>query len=202
MKSLKRLMILCVTFLTASCVSSMGPVDNVKITIPAQRIFQFGYSFVSPNEDGWEISQHDQFLLSIGKYGSIKNEFLLIFGAPLKIRESQLDEDFIELVRELQANDWDPSRFKILKHDVTSYVGKKTTCAHSHMLLEDQNALTEAGNRVFMMREVLSLTCIHPQNSKIAIKVTYSHRYPSGQRDPQILERAAWVLNSVEFSDL
>ena len=202
MKSLTRLMILCITFLAASCAATSGPIESARITLPAQRIFQFGYSFVPPNEEGWKISQRNKFLLSLGKNGPLRNEVLLIHGAPLKIRESQLDKDFIQLIREVQAKDWDSPRYKILKHDVTSYAGKKTTCAHSHILLEDQDALTEAGNRIFMMREVLSLTCIHPKNLKIAINVTYSHRYPSGQRDPQILKRAAGVLNSVEFSDL
>lgn len=158
------------------------------------------YSFVPLNEEGWEISLREQYLLSIGKKDSINNEVYLIYGAPLKIPEHLLDKDFIQVIREQQTKDWSSSRYEILKHDVSSYVGKSTTCAHSYMQMEDQEALTYSGNRVFMLREALSLTCIHPQHSNIAVNVTYSHRYPSGQRDPQFLEKAEKVLNSVEFS--
>ncbi|MGH7356949.1 MAG: hypothetical protein ACRELS_20510 [Candidatus Rokuibacteriota bacterium] len=88
-----------------------------------------------------------------------------------------------------------------MKHEVTPGAGKGTTCARSHRLVEDSQALTEAGNRVYMLREMVGLHCAHPKDKRIAVTVMYSHRYYSGRRDPELLEKASAVLNSVAFAD-
>jgi hypothetical protein len=201
-----RFAILSITFLTASCASISRPPENLKITLPAQRIFQLGYSLVPPNEEGWEISQRDRLLLSLGKLGTPRNEVIYLYAVVFKLKTFQSDEEFVGLVKEQHAMDTDSRRFKVLKHEVTSYVGKGTPCAHSHQLLEDHEALTEAGQRTYMLRETSSLTCAHPKNRdrewSLGVNVTYAHRYYTGHADPQFLEKAASVLQSVEFSDL
>ena len=126
-----RLTIIYTTFLIISCTSINKPIENVKITVPVQRLYALGYSFIPPNEEGWEISQRQKFLLSIGKKDSVKNEIHLIHGAPLKIPEHLIGKDFIQMIKERQAKEWSSPRYSILKHDVSSYSGKNTTCAHS-----------------------------------------------------------------------
>lgn len=192
----------CSLLILGGCAATSPPPEPTRITLPAQRISQLGYSLVPPNEDGWAISQRDRLLLALGKHGAHRNEVLVIHGAPFQLAAFQSDDDFVRLVRARQEKDTDPLRFKVVKHDVTSYPGKGTTCAHSHQILEDHEALTDAGSRVYMVREMLSLTCAHPQRRDVGINVTYSHRYHTGQRDPRLIERATGVLKSVEFSAL
>jgi len=202
MNLLKHLLSLCASLIIISCVPINKPIENVKITVPVKRLHAFGYSFVPPNEEGWEISQRAKFLLAIGKKDTAKNEVHLIHGAPLKIPEYLIDKNFIQMIKERQTKEWGSSRYKINKHDVTSYTGKNTTCAHSHMQLEDQEALTYSGNRVFMAREVLSLTCIHPKHPNVAVNVTYSYRHPFDQKEPKFIEKAEKVLSSIEYTSM
>lgn len=201
MKLLARFGSLGIAVLVGACAPVGTSPETTALTLPAQRIFQTGYSLIPPNEEGWVISQRDHLLLSLAKRGDRTNEVIIIFGAPFKLKEFQSNEDFVRLVKEGQEKDTDPLRFTVVKNDITSYAGMGTTCTRSHNLLEDHQALTDSGNRVDMIREMLSFTCAHPQDKRIGITVTYSHRYYKGQRDPQLLQRATRVLDSVEFSD-
>jgi hypothetical protein len=51
------------------------------------------------------------------------------------------------------------------------------------------------------MVDALSLTCRHPTNSAVLITVTYSHRFYPENRDPQLAEKAARVLRTLELVD-
>jgi hypothetical protein len=51
-----------------------------------------------------------------------------------------------------------------------------------------------------MLIEAYSLVCPHPQKN-IAIVVAYSHRYYSGQADPESAKKAATIFEAVEFRD-
>lgn len=154
-----------------------------------------------PSEEGWELSQRDAFLVSLGKRVGGTNEVVLVWGSVFKLPAFGSEAEFVRIVGDGMAGDEDPLRFRILRHEVTPRVGKGTTCAHSHRLVEDSQALTEAGNRVYMLREMVGLTCAHPKDKRIAVTVMYSHRYYTGRRDPALLEKAAAVLDSVEFTE-
>lgn len=195
-----RLAVLCVAILVTACASPARRPEEAPL--PGQRIFQRGYSFVPPDEKGWAISQRDTFLVSLAKRVDDTNEIVLVWGAVFKLPEFTSEEEFVRIVSDALKKDTDSVRFRLLKHEVTPGAGKGTTCARSHELVEDSQALTEAGNRVYMLREMVALTCAHPKDKRIGVRVMYSHRYYTGRRDPQLLEKASAVLNSVEFAEI
>jgi len=52
-----------------------------------------------------------------------------------------------------------------------------------------------------MRLEILTLVCAHPKNTQICVTVACSQRSYPGQEDPEFLEKATAVLNSVELTD-
>ena len=155
-----------------------------------------------PAEKGWEMGQRDALLVSLARRVGGTNEIVLVWGAVFKLPAAVGSEaEFVRNVGEWLARDEDPLRFRVLKHEVTPFAGKGTTCARSHRLVEDSQALTETGNRGYMLREMVGLHCAHPKDQRLAVTVTYSHRYYTGRGDPELLRKASAVLDSVEFAD-
>jgi hypothetical protein len=48
----------------------------------------------------------------------------------------------------------------------------------------------------------MELICVHPAKEKMAVTLSYSHRYHTGHRDPEFIEKAETVFQSLAFSKL
>jgi hypothetical protein len=96
----------------------------------------------------------------------------------------------------------DPDRYTLLQHEVVAYTEKETSCARSHQVIEDRTALKRSGERAPMVREILSLVCVHPSNKNMVVTLTYAHRYQPGYRDPMFIDNADRVFRSLAFSKL
>lgn len=183
-----------------SC-ASPGPKFQ-EIQLPPTRIAQKGYSLVPLNEKGWLVKGRNPVQLALGKRAENPDESFVIQTTLVKIGPYKTKEDFVRLVKDSQAQDMDPQRHKILKHDVTAYTEKATECAKSHSISEDNAAVRASGNKGVMILEVLSLSCAHPKDKSVAVFVGFSQRYYAGHRDSAFMDKASTVLSSLEFSDL
>ena len=173
-----------------------------EVQVPPERISQKGYSLVPLNEKGWLIAARNPYQLTIGKYGESRDETLAIQATLIKLQPFTTSEEFVRLVKEGQAKDATPGRFKMIKHEVIAYTAKGPNCVKTHMVTEDHAAVKRSEKIGYMVLEGLILTCAHPKNQSIGVNVTYSQRYYPEQKDSGFLEKALSVLNSVEFSDL
>ena len=191
--------VLCFAFLVSSCVPTLR---GVQVPIPSERIFQKGYSLVPLNEKGWVITRRDPYGLILGKNPDNPDETFVILANHTKLPAFKSNEDLVGLVKQEYAKNIDPSRLKIVIHEVTAYIEKGPNCARTHVVAEDHAALKRSGKRGLMILEELWLTCAHPKDNNIGVFVTYSHRYDRDQRDPKFLDKATMVLSSVEFTDL
>jgi hypothetical protein len=110
--------------------------------------------------------------------------------------------EFIDLVKKKESEGSDSSRFKLLKHDVAPYSQKEEYCVCSRFIAEDRAAKMRGGGVHLMILEIVSLTCRHPKNPRLAIDVRYSHRHYPDHGDPSLSEEAEKLFKGVEFTDL
>lgn len=186
--------VLSISLSVASCASFQS------ISIPPERIVQTGYSLVPLNEKGWRFGPRNPVHLVLGKVSDNPDESLVINSTIVKIRPYKTKDEFVQLVRESQADDTD-ERFENKQFEVTGYDEKGTDCAKSYAISEDKTASRRSGNTGTMIIELLSLTCAHPKNKRYAVYVGYSHRYYPGHKDDAFAEKAWIVMNSLEFTD-
>ena len=199
MKLLQGMGTLCAALLVASCVATQPRGQEVEL--PPKRLLQEGFSFVPLNEEGWVINQRKSNLIILGKYGKHPDQTFAISAGLIWLPPFKTTEEFVRLVKEGQAKDTDPQRFKTIKHEVTSYRKNGADCAKSHWVAVDHEPVRRSGQRGDMDAEMLTLVCAHPKDKKIGVNVFYSQRSNSAQGDPAFLEKATTVLNNVELTD-
>lgn len=181
--------------------ASTSPVME-ELSIPPTRITQKGYSLVPLNEKGWLVRGRNPVQLALGKLAENPDESFVIHATMVKVGPYKTKEDFVRLIKDSQARDTDPQRFKTLKHDVTAYTKNATECARSHSIAEDNAAARASGNKGIMVLEVLALSCAHPKDKSVAVYIGFSQRHYAGHRDSAFMDKANTVLSSLEFTDL
>jgi hypothetical protein len=139
--------------------------------------------------------------LALVKRGENPDETIAIQAIPFRLPVFKTNEEFVRLIKEGQAKDTDPRRFKIVKHEVDVYPKNGVACVKS-VVTEDNAAVKRSGKPGNMVLEALTRTCQHPKEKNVGVSITYSQRYYPEQRDPTFGEKATSVLNSVEFTDL
>jgi hypothetical protein len=200
MKLLTRLGMLCVFLIITGCASMQPQSQLQEVPTPPGRMLQNGYSFVPLNEKGWLIADWNVFHLTLVKVGKHPDETVAIQALPFRLPAFKTNEELVRLVREGQAKDTDPQRFKIIKNEVVSYPMKVTACARSYFLAEDRAAVKRSTRSGNMILEVSTLTCAHPDDRSVGISIIYSQRYYPGQGDPDFKKKAEEIIKSVEFT--
>ena len=200
MKLIYAVIIACCFMAIAACAPLQPRLQELQL--PPDRIVQKGYSLMPLNEKGWLIAGRNQYQVALAKLGTNQDETFAIQGMPFKLPEFQSKEEFISLIKEGQAKDTDPQRFRIKTHEVVSYPKKGSNCVKSYLVTEDNAAVKRSRTSGSMILEVLTLTCAHPKNTSVGVNVTYSHRYYPKQVSTEFIEKATNVIDSFEFSDL
>lgn len=200
MITFKKIGILSAALLVSSCALMQPRLPEIQT--PPDRIVQKGYSFMPLNEKGWLITTRNPYQLALAKRGTNPDETFAIQAIPFRLPTFATQEEFAGIIKEGQAKDTDTQRFKMLKHDVTNYLMSGTDCVKTHATSEDKAAVKRSGKSGYMLLEMLTLVCAHPNNKSVGISISYSHRYYPGQSDPEFVNKATSVLNSVGFSAL
>ena len=195
MKLLQQFVVCALILAITACASTRPALPEVKL--PPERISQKGYSLMPLDEAGWLIAQRNKYALALVKTGVNVDETLAIQASISKIPSYSTNQDFVNAIKDGQEKDTDPQRFKILKHDVTSFPMAGGDCAKSYLVTEDHAAIKRSGSPGIMILEALTLSCAHPSERSIAVHVTYSHRHYPGQDDPAFMEKGNALINSV-----
>ena len=181
-----------------------GPCNPQDSEIQKFRIFQENYSFVPPSDSDWSLHGRDvNAEVSLQKGGAGPNELNTIYAVRYKVPQFKTDQELVTKIMETEKkNLGDPNRYTLKEHTVTAYTEKETSCALSHQVIEDKEALlAKSGVRGPMIREILSLVCVHPREWNTAVTLVYSHRYQPGYRDPRFIDKANTVFQSLAFSE-
>ena len=197
MKLLNKLGVLILVLMIVSCAATKPSIPEVKL--PPERILLKGYSVMPLNETGWLIAGRNEYQFALAKYGMNPDETFALQGMISKIPAFNTNAEFLQVVRDGQAKDTDPKRFKITKHEVTLLPMAGVVCAKSHLITEDHAAVKRSNDSRDMILEALTLSCAHPSDKNFGIHVTYSHRHYPGNEDAAFVETGMSVLNSVEL---
>jgi hypothetical protein len=168
------------------------------------RLFLENYSFVPPVGDGWQIrgENADAEVSMANLTGGGPNQVDVVYSTRYQVPKFATIQDFIEKITEVEKkNVGDTSRVSLIEHEVTEFKGKKARCVLSRQVIEDkQTLLSKSGERGPMIREILSLACVHPAEQSTVVDLVYSHRYQPGHRDPDFPDKAAAVFDSLAFT--
>jgi hypothetical protein len=103
----------------------------------------------------------------------------------------------------------DPDRYTIIEHEIVPYTKKETMpgnfnslamCVVSQQVIADMQAvLLKSGGKGTLIRETQTLVCVHPTERDRAVVLNYSHRYQPGNRDPEFINKASQVFESIAF---
>ena len=197
MEQLQKIVVLCIAFFITACAATRPPLPDVKL--PPERISQNGYSLMPLNEKGWMIRGRDTYEFVLVKQGENPDETFAIQANLSKLSVFNTTTDFVRLIKEGQAKDTNPQRFKLLKHEVAPFPMKGIDCVKSSMITEDNAAAKKSGDTGDMILEALTLSCAHPSEKSVGIHVTYSHRHYPGQEDAAFIEKGESILKSVEL---
>ena len=182
-----------------------GPCNPQDSELQRFRLFRENYSFVPPSGAGWKLhGKNADSDVGLQKNGAGPNELNTIFAVRYKVPLFKTDQELVTMIMEVEKkNLGDPNRYALKEHAVTAYMKKETKCALSHQVIEDKKALlANSGERSPMIREILSLVCVHPRQWDTAVNLTYSHRYQLGHRDSEFTDKANTIFDSLAFKKL
>ncbi len=181
-----------------------GPCDPRHREFQHFRLFRSDYSFVPPaSVDGWQFiaGDYDADVSLINMHGKGPDEINVLLADRRRAKVFNTDQELIDKITDIQKKDvGDPGRVILKLHKVTAYQHRKTRCAYSHRVFEDRQALLASAERGFMIREILSLACVHPGQPDTVVMLSYSHRYHPGNRDLDFDDQAAALFESLAFT--
>lgn len=181
-----------------------GPCDPLHQEFQKFRLFRENYSFVPPSGDTWRLyGKTAESDVTLQEHGSSPDEANTVFAVRYEVPVLANAQELVNLTVEAERkNLGDPNRYTLTEHQVDAYMENDALCSLSRQVIEDKAALKRTGERTPMIREIMSLVCVHPSQSNMVVNLTYSHRYHAGYRDPKFIEKADAVFQSLAFSRL
>lgn len=169
------------------------------------RVYQPGYSFVPPTGAGWELHPgHQDADVTVQRFHAASGTLDTVYSTRWKTRRrvSRMSaEELAHFVEQTERkNLGDPDRYTLQAHEVSPFANAEARCAFSLQVIEDREALLPSGERSPMVREVRTLTCLHPRDPRTAVQLTFAHRHRAGEGDAQASEEATRVLRTLVFS--
>ena len=167
------------------------------------RLFEWEYSLVPPWTEGWEVhGRTKDWDLHVQDKRDFPNELNTFSSSRRQIPIINSSQELVAMTKEvMEKGHQDTNRYTILRHEVGVYKTNKAMCARSQLALTDKKALiSKSGKRGPMMRDVETLACVHPSNKNMVVMMVYSHRYQSGNRDAEFVEKASRTFNSLAFT--
>lgn len=173
------------------------------------RLFRDNYSFVPPSGSMWKL-RGKHVVGDIAPDMSMQEQgagpYELNTLSSMRFHETPFYETESELVAAIhdmeRRNFVDDERYTNLEHEVTAYAALEAKCSLSRRVLEDRRALlSRSGDRGPMIREIMELGCIHPSRSDVYVQLTYSHRHQHERGDPDFVDKANRVFESLAFSN-
>ena len=188
-----------------------GDCDPHDIEFQRFRFFAPDYSFVPPGAGDWEmrLPREGQDMLMLEQGGS-PNELNTLSSTRYQFPIINSHQQLVDTTREvMEYRPADSERYALIEHEIEPYAKKETTpvtfnslalCAVSRQTISDKLALlAESGERGLLIRESRTLVCVHPSESDMAVVLNYSHRYQPGNRDPEFINKANMVFESIAF---
>ena len=192
--------------LLSACASSLSPLEDV--SLPPERLALKGYSLLPPDEKGWQIMRRTRspiHVMLLNHRSENQDETLVIEASSNRIPEnSQFNEETLQLIREANARRLKASpRYKRLKGELALSRPQGMDCIRSYTLDEDYEAapVKASGKSGYMIIELVYISCFHPRDRLTGIRIDYSQRYYPNHQDPNFLDKANAIFNTIEVTN-
>jgi hypothetical protein len=197
---------------TTSCATSQ---EIRIIEEPPEKMYFDGFSLLTPNERGWLYTKSERAergLIAHRQKDGVGVNFLetafaewdenyfiraIIFAFP----NFEKDEDFLEFVKEKLINNQYRARINMLERHQKPFKADGKNCIQDYFRGKDLKAKKSSGNTDPMILEVMNFICHHPSENA-GLVFTYSYRYYSKNKDPDLKEKALAVLKNIEYSEI
>ncbi len=171
-------------------------------TASERRIQESGYSFAVPDEPGWLLAGRTAERVVLGRRGRYTDETVIISAMLTHLPPLASADALAAYVKTAEAQDTSPERFKTLTHTVVPDPGHGTLCARSRIVAEDHHPRKVSSRPGYMILEIASLTCVHPDDPTVGVHITYSQRYYPGHEDPKLANKTKRLFGSLRFSPI
>ena len=189
--------VLCIFILSESC----GQTKFNIISDPSKRLKILGVSILPPQEQGWHILYLSAYQLTIKKEIPDRDETYVVQVSLYKLSDIESEQEFLNIVSKGRANEPETGRFKVLQNREEMFHGREGYCMRFHTFSEDRSALLKSYKKVKMTLEMFGYHCQHPKNKNVGVIFEYSHRYYSGERNPNFEKQAENFLSQIKFID-
>lgn len=188
-------------FLTLLCFSFSAIADSFQVAEINKPYFIIGTKLISPNEEGWSVSQNSQSSITFGKKLSPSTDSLIANSNIFLINGFNDDKSFFEhIISEREKND-DKKRFKSLAVKNTYVELKGNSCIHYETLAEDHKSKSKS-NKSFQYFNTVGFFCRHPANKSIAVQYEVSFRSDSQELPKFVADIAEQFFNNAELIPL
>jgi hypothetical protein len=189
------------------------PSDWKVVQLPPERLVLKGYSLLPPNEKGWRMmsSTRSPYHLALTKPRTENYDKTIVYDETIVIEASsiqypennqfQFNEEMLQLIRESSAKKLKASpRYKRLKGELALSREQGMECIRGYTVDEDYEAapVKASGKPGFMIIELVYISCFHPKDRRTGIRIDYSQRYYPNRQDPNFLDKANAIFNTIE----
>lgn len=167
-----------------------------------ERLEQNGYSFMPPPEPEWFIADRTPDRIALARLGWVEGQTFLAEGSLLQLDDMRDPARLARYVKDMHERDLPRPRFRVQQHDVADVRIAGAQCALSHIVAEDRDPETGSNVVTAMLVETVGTVCIHPNDDRIGVSLSYSHRSFPEDRDRGFEAYATPLLQSQQFVPL
>jgi len=170
-----------------------------ELPVPPQPIKHNVFTILPPSEPGWVVANISQYNLSLAQKANAQDETYAIQVMLLKLPDFKNDEEFEKYIT--QAFESNTSEIRFINIDTTISLIKSNygNCVKNLSIAEDTQAIKQTNNSNNLILEIINYTCKHPTITNGGANFSYSHRYYSGHKDPELENKADILFSNFKF---
>lgn len=167
----------------------------------SERVRLTGFSVALPADLAWQPIRRQAFEVTLARnaagQGPSYAATASLIGLPLA---AATDEALLEFVKTTREQSVDRSRFRVVSDEQALSKDRPVSCVGYHTEVEDHGQ-ARGGGPVFAL-DIVGFTCVHPQDSNLAIDFSYCARAPLEAKLETRSQEARAFLQAVQFEKL
>lgn len=184
------LLLLSSALLVFACSSTKPPEEDTAGA--SLDLMQKGFLLSVPEEEGWSVVKKGDYKVLLTRSGVTGSYTIQSLVVSLPTFEE--DGQFLEFIK--NRMDESSKKNKVLESDTSMFTGNNENCVQ-HVSKEER---TQKGQPVTL--EVVSFTCVHPNNPNAGVYMALSKNYEPGTSDENMQEKALELFNRLYFTEL
>ena len=170
---------------------------------PAERVELGRFTFLPPNEPGWDRITDEPGRWVALRSGESHDETWVLKAELMGAPAFKSDEDCLAQTRQMVEADVNrtSSRYEAKSFEVDLWPKLGVRCARAQRSATDTKPARESGGDAPMHLRLVTFYCAHPRNPEKAISLELSQRSDAGAEDPELVRKAEAIASTLEFRD-